>query len=141
MQEQALGARARPFAQYLTAMHKQIHKGFTVGFLADIDARHDPAYADNTLWTQLAIVVNGDGTLERAQVVHASGVQSFDAAALASVKAAAPFPAPPSTIESSDGRVYLDWRFYRDDVRGCSTIGVAPHIFTFLGGKAEEPRK
>src|SRR3954453_4179166 len=41
-----LGTRASPFAAYITAMHRQIHKLFTLGFLSDIDARSDSAYAN-----------------------------------------------------------------------------------------------
>ena len=69
-----LGTRASPFAAYITAMHRQIHKLFTLGFLSDIDARNDSLYADDTLWTQLEIVVKGDGTIERVGIVHGSGV-------------------------------------------------------------------
>jgi TonB family protein len=128
LQPQTLGDRRLPFAHYITAMHKQIHRRFMLGFLADIDARNDPAYADQTLWTQLAIVVNGDGSIARLDVARSSGVRSFDDAAIESVRSAAPFPPPPALIVSADGAVHLDWRFYRDGVRGCSAIGVDPHI-------------
>src|SRR5205823_393790 len=77
-----LGTRASPFAAYITAMHRQIHKLFTLGFLADIDARNDSAYANEELWTQLEIVVKGDGSVERVGIVRTSGLLAFDVAAI-----------------------------------------------------------
>jgi TonB family protein len=128
----ALGMRARPFAQFITAMHRLIHRHFTLEFLTDIDARNDPTYADQTLWAQLELAVDSDGTLARLGVVRSSGLQSFDDAAIASVRSAAPFPPPPAAIASADGKVYLDWRFFRDE-RACGTFGVDPHILDAVG--------
>ena len=108
-------------------MHRQIHKLFTLGFLSDIDARKDATYANNELWVQLEIVITGDGSVERVDIVRSSGLLGFDVAALESVTSAAPFPSPPSAIKSPDGKVYLDWQFHRDE-RACGTFGVDPHI-------------
>jgi TonB family protein len=124
-----LGTRGSPFAAYITAMHRQIHKLFTIGFLGDIDARNDSAYANDELWTQLEIVVKGDGSVERVGIVHTSGMLAFDVAAIDSVMSAAPFPPPPQVIKSANGKVYLDWQFHRDE-RACGTFGVDPHILT-----------
>lgn len=131
-----LGTRASPFAAYITAMHRQIHKLFTLGFLSDIDARGDSAYANEELWTQLEIVVKGDGSVERVGIVHGSGLLAFDVAAIDSVMSAAPFPPPPSVIKSANGKVYLDWQFHRDD-RACGTFGVDPHILTTVAENSE----
>jgi TonB family protein len=131
-----LGARALPFAEYITAVHRQIHQRFTLGFLSDIDARKDPTFANDALWTQLEIVINEDGRLDRVGVIRSSGVRAFDEAALASVTAAAPFPRPGDEIKSSDGKVYLDWQFHRDE-RACGTFGVDPHVLTIVGGRVE----
>ena len=131
-----LGTRASPFAAYITAMHRQIHKLFTLGFLADIELRNDTAYANEELWTQLEIVVKGDGTVERVGIVRTSGLLAFDVAAIDSVMSAAPFPAPPSAIKSANGKVYLDWQFHRDE-RACGTFGADPHILTTPGDNSE----
>jgi TonB family protein len=131
-----LGTRASPFAAYITAMHRQIHKLFTLGFLSDIDMRNDSAYANEELWTQLEIVVKGDGSVERVGIVRSSGLLAFDVAAIDSVMSAAPFPAPPSVIKSANGKVYLDWQFHRDE-RACGTFGVDPHILTTPGDNRE----
>ena len=131
-----LGTRAAPFAAYITAMHRQIHRLFTLGFLADIDARKDPAFANDKLWVQLEIVVTGDGKVERVGIVRPSGLPAFDVAAIDSVRWAAPFPPPPSAIKSADGKVYLDWQFHRDQ-RACGTFGVDPHILTTAGPNIE----
>jgi hypothetical protein len=131
-----LGTRASPFAAYITAMHRQIHKLFTLGFLADIELRRDSAYANDELWTQLEIVVKGDGSVERVGIVHGSGLLAFDVAAIDSVMSAAPFPVPPSAIKSANGKVYLDWQFHRDE-RACGTFGVDPHILTTVAENTE----
>jgi TonB family protein len=135
---QPLADRAMPFARYITAMHRQIHPRFTHGFLSDIDARKDPAYADQTLWTQLEIVVNGDGTIAKLDVVRPSSLQAFDDAVLASVRFAAPFPPPPQLIESVDGRVHLGWQFHRDE-RACGTFGADPHMLGSDGQTEHKP--
>jgi TonB family protein len=128
-----LGTRASPFAAYITAMHRQIHQLWTFGFLADHEMRigHDP-FDDETLWTQVQIQLHGDGTLDRVGVIRASGNTAFDAAAVDSVMSAAPFPKPPASIRSANGKVYLDWQFHRDE-RACGTFGVDPHILTTPG--------
>ena len=131
-----LGTRASPFAAYITAMHRQIHKLFTLGFLSDIEMRSDSAYANDELWTQLEIVVKGDGSVERVGIVHGSGLLAFDVAAIDSVMSAAPFPPPPSVIKSANGKVYLDWQFHRDE-RACGTFGVDPHILTTVAENSE----
>jgi TonB family protein len=138
--QQTLGVRAPAFAQYVVAMHRRIHKLFTAGFLADIDARNDPAYADQTLWTQLAIAVDANGGVASVVVLRESGVPAFDVAAADSVRAAAPFPPPPDAVKSRDGKVHLDWQFHRDE-RGCTTIGVEPHLFGIVRAEEAEARE
>lgn len=128
-----LGTRAHPFAGYITAMHRQIHKFFAFGFLADLDMRSGKSpYDDMTLWSKLEIVVNGDGTLHKVGLVRSSGVTGFDVAAIDSVMSAAPFPTPPKDIRSADGKVYLHWQFHRDE-SACITTGVDPFILTTPG--------
>ena len=127
--QEELGTRASPFAAYITAMHRQIHKLFTLGFLADIDLQRNSVYANDQLWTQLEIVVKSDGTVERVGIVRTSGLLPFDVAAIDSVMSAAPFPPPPQAIKSANGKVYVDWQFHRDE-RACGTFGADPHILT-----------
>ena len=129
--QQELGTRASPFAAYITAMHRQIHKLFTFGFLADIEGRRGP-YEDENLWTQIQIVINPDGKVDKVTIVRGSGVLGFDVAAIDSVMSAAPFPIPPKAIRSTNGKVYMDWQFHRDE-RACGTFGVDPYILTMPG--------
>ncbi len=132
-----LGTRASPFAAYITAMHRQIHKLWTFGFLSDIDLRQqkNDQFANMELWTQLEIVLKSDGTVDRVGIVRSSGVLPFDVAAIDSVMSAAPFPVPPSVIRSANGKVYMDWQFHRDE-RACGTFGVDPYILTTPGDNA-----
>ncbi len=129
-----LGTRASPFAKYITEMHRQIHKLWTFGFLADLDNKPsaNSPYNNQELWTQLEIVIKGDGKVEKVTIVHGSGVLAFDVAAIDSVMSSSPFPPPPQVIKSANGKTYLDWQFHRDE-RACGTFGVDPHILTTPG--------
>jgi TonB family protein len=133
-----LGTRASPFAAYITAMHRQIHKLWTFGFLADLDGKpsSNSPYNNEELWTQLEIVIKGDGTVDKVGIVRSSGVLPFDVAAIDSVMTSAPFPPPPQVIKSANGKVYLDWQFHRDE-RACGTFGVDPHILTTVGDASQ----
>ncbi|HWE27114.1 MAG TPA: TonB family protein, partial [Polyangia bacterium] len=125
--QEELGTRASPFAAYITAMHRQIHKIFTLGFLADIELKHNSIYDDETLWTQLEIVLKPDGSVDAVHIVRTSGLLPFDTAALDAVLSAAPFPPPPEVIKRVNGKVYLDWQFHRNEL-ACGTFNVDPHI-------------
>ena len=82
------------------------------------------------------VVLNPDGSVDKLGIVRPSGYAPFDAAALDAVMSSAPFVRPPEAIRSVNGKVYLDWRFHRDD-RQCGTFGVDPHILTAVAGKHE----
>lgn len=126
----ALGTRADPFAVYIARMHRQIHNYWGFGFLVDMDIKPDgEPMNDMGLWSMVEIVVKGDGDVDKATLVRSSGVLTYDAAALDTVYSAAPYPRPPRAIRSADGKVYLHWRFHRDQ-RQCGTFGVDPYILT-----------
>jgi TonB family protein len=136
--QQELGTRRSPFAAYIATMHRMIHKHFTFGFLQGIESAGSQAkhYADLTMWTQLEIVLKSDGSVEKTTIVRTSGNLSFDTAAIDAVMSSAPFPTPPPVIRSPNGKVYLDWKFHRDE-RACGTYGVDPHILTTPGENTE----
>jgi hypothetical protein len=126
----ALGTRADPFALFIARMHRKIHKFWGFGFLVDLDAKPDSNPMNNmSLWTMIEIVVAQNGSVEKATIVHASGLLTFDVAALDTVFSAGPYEATPRAIRSADGKVYLHWRFHRDQ-RQCGTFGVDPFILT-----------
>jgi TonB family protein len=128
-----LGTRAHPFAAYIAEMHRSIHKLWAFGFLTELDGKGASSpYNDMDLWTQLEIVLKGDGTVEKVTIVRGSGYAPFDVAAMDAVMSSSPFSTPPDAIKSVNGKVYLDWRFHRDD-RQCGTFGVDPHILTAVG--------
>lgn len=124
-----LGTRKHPFAAYIATMHRQIHKFWGYGFLADIELRPSGPFSDMALWTGVEITLKPDGTIDRLIIEHPSGQSAFDVAAMDAVMSAGPFPAPPPAIKSRDGKVYLSWRFHRDE-RQCATDFVDPHILT-----------
>ncbi|RMH44839.1 MAG: TonB family protein [Deltaproteobacteria bacterium] len=124
----ALKTRAEPFAVYVARMHRKIHELWGFGFLEELDSK--PATHELNRWdlmTKIEIVVNPDGTVDKATVVQHSGVLAFDVAALDTVFSAEPFDPTPPEIRSPDGKVYLHWRFHRD-WRQCGTFGVDKFI-------------
>ena len=124
-----LGTRAHPFAAYIAAVHRQIHKFWGDGFLAELDHKPSLGIYPLHLVTALEISLKPDGTINQVIISRPSGVLPFDTAALESVHMAAPFPAPPPAIKSRDGNVYVTWLFHRDD-RQCATDFVSAHILT-----------
>lgn len=127
--QSAIGSAALPFATYLVAMHRRIHPIFADAFLASVERL--PAsnvLNDPRLVTRLEIVLSSDGRIVKMGVVKPSGSTAFDVATLESVQRASPFGPPPPSLLSSDGRVYLQWDFHRDDTLACSTANVRPFI-------------
>jgi TonB family protein len=142
----ALGTRAAPFAAYIARMHRGIHKLWGFGVLEDWDKKSASNPLNNMeLWTMIEIVLNGDGTVDKLTIARPSGFLPFDVAAMDVVMSAGPYPDPPSAIKSSNGKIYLHWRFHRDD-RACGTFGVDPYILgnppedTINGDTSEIPR-
>jgi TonB family protein len=126
----ALGTRASPFALYIARMHRKIHKLWGFGFLVDLDAKPDShAMNDMQLWTMVEVVIAPSGAVEKSSVVRPSGNLPFDVAAIDAVLSASPYEGTPRAIRSANGRVYLHWRFHRDQ-RQCGTFGVDPFILS-----------
>jgi TonB family protein len=82
---------------------------------------------ERKLAVTLEIVLNEDGTLDKATIVRPSGVLTFDVAAIDTVQNAGPFENPPEAIRSANGKVYLHWTFHRDE-RQCSPYFADPFI-------------
>ncbi len=122
----ALNAAASPFANYLTEVHLQIHSLFADDYLAGLPGGSHPAN-DWSLVTTLEIIVNRDGSVHQIGVVASSGVMQFDYGAFSSVSNAQPFPKPPASILSGDGRAYFHWGFYRNE-RQCGTFNAEAFI-------------
>jgi len=120
----ALNTRAAPFAQFITRMHRRIHELWAFGFMAGLDNK--PATLplnDPSLVTKLEIVLDGQGNVDRVAVVRSSGLTIYDSAAIDVVYSAAPYPTPPPTILSGNGKVYIHWTFHRNE-EACGTPGV-----------------
>jgi hypothetical protein len=128
----ALNTAASPFAAYLSEVHRRIHREFSDRFIRDLPLVAGP-FADQSLFTQLEIVINGDGTIYRVGVVQSSGFLPFDYGAWNSVMRGAPYPEAPKKILSGDGRVYMHWGFYRNE-RLCGTFNADPYILPNPGG-------
>ena len=122
----ALNAAASPFAAYLATIHRRIHIEYALGFLKGLPISGGP-FDDAQLRTTLEIVINSDGTVHQIGIVETSGLLPFDFGAFDAVMRAGPFTAPPASILSEDGRVYLHWGFYRNS-RQCGTFNAKPFI-------------
>lgn len=122
----ALNAAASPFAAYLAAVHRNIHREFAMKFLRSLPLLGG-AFADPNLRTRLSIVINQDGTLYQVGVIQPSGYTPYDYGAWNAVTRAAPFPEAPKKILSGDGRVYVHWDFYNNE-RQCGTFNAEPYI-------------
>ncbi len=61
--------------------------------------------------TKTIIILDSAGTLERVQVISASGLQDLDESAVEAFRAAAPFPNPPKGIIDPDGKIRIRWDF------------------------------
>jgi TonB family protein len=122
----ALNAAASPFAAWLAAVHRNIHREFALKFLRSLPLLGGP-FADPNLRTRLAIVVNQDGSLYQVGVIQTSGFTPYDYGAWNAVTKAAPFPEAPKKILSGDGRVYVHWDFYNNE-RQCGTFNAEPYI-------------
>jgi len=123
----ALNAAASPFANYIAAVHRRIHRQFADRFLRNLPMFAGSPYSDPTLMTKLEIVLNRDGSVHRVGVARSSGLLPFDFGAFNSVLRAQPFPAAPDSILSGDGRVYFHWGFYKNQ-RQCGTFNAEPYI-------------
>jgi TonB family protein len=120
----ALNTRAAPFAAYIARMHRSIHQLWGFGQLEDWDEKSGSnPFNNRNLLTTLEIVLNGDGTIDNVKVVQASGYLPYDVAAIDVAYSAGPYPDPPREIRSANGKIYIHWRFYRDE-RQCATSGV-----------------
>ena len=123
----ALNAAASPFANYIAGVHRRIHREFAHGFLRRLPGGATSPFADRTLNSKLEIILNRDGTVHRVGVVKPSGFLLFDQGAFRSVMRGQPYPEPPASILSGDGRVYIHWGFYRNE-RQCGTFNAEPYI-------------
>jgi TonB-like protein len=126
----ALNTAAAPFATYLNRIHNRLHPIFAVNYLGFLDGLPGSAgLHDKDMKTNLEIVLSqSNGSIVKMGVTHTSGVTAFDISALESVQRASPFGAPPASIVSPDGNVYLHWEFHRNPLFACSTYFARPYI-------------
>ncbi|HTV20327.1 MAG TPA: TonB C-terminal domain-containing protein [Polyangiaceae bacterium] len=137
----ALNTAAAPFATYLNRIHNRLHPIFAVNYLGFLDGLPGSAgLHDKDMKTNLEIVLSqSNGSIVKMGVTRTSGVTAFDISALESVQRASPFGAPPPSIVSPDGNVYLHWEFHRNPLFACSTYFARPYIIK-VPQKSAPPR-
>ena len=131
-----LNTAASPFAEYLSDVHRKIHRHFAGSFLPSIPAVGNDPLANRDLHTKLEIIFNKDGSIHKIGVVKTSGVTLFDHGAYSAVMRGQPYPKAPGSILSGDGRVYVHWGFYRNE-RQCGTFNAHPYILPNPGGRSK----
>lgn len=123
----ALNAAASPFAEYIAAVHRKLHRSFADRFLASLPTYSNNPLSDTTLMTKMEIILNRNGSVHRVGIVRTSGFLPYDYGAFNAIMRAQPYPAAPESILSGDGRVYFHWAFYRNE-RQCGTFNAEPFI-------------
>ncbi len=109
-----LSAREFVYYSYYQRIKEQLRQHWepTVREKVKIMVRKGRALASsNDRMTQVMIILNSNGDLERVDVLGQSGVQDLDDAAVEAFRKSAPFPHPPKGIVESDGRIRIRWDF------------------------------
>ena len=105
-----------------------VHSLWGYGFLVVLSEKNaDDPLNNMDLMSKIEIVLNPNGSVDKAGIVVSSGEFLFDVAAASVINAAAPFLPTPQVLRSYDNKVYLHWRFYRGN-RQCGTFGVDKFI-------------
>jgi TonB family protein len=106
---------------YLRAMHSAIHFRWATKFVDWVASRRPPKdpLSNRALEAEVLFTVRWDGSPAQVTVSSSSGVEEFDAAAMAAVKSDRPYPVPPIDVYGDDGVAHFRWRFARDH-RLCS---------------------
>jgi TonB family protein len=101
---------------YLRAMHSAIHFRWATKFVDWVASKRPPndRLNDRTLEAEVLFTVRWDGSPAQITVSSSSGVEEFDAAAMAAVKGDRPFPVPPIDVYGDDGVAHFRWIFARD---------------------------
>jgi TonB family protein len=127
------GARSRPEGSYLSAVHDRLHPIFVNTFLRSFNQGARTLPPDRDLRAVVEIdVTAATGEVRDVRILQTSGVETFDLAAVSSVRSAAPFgPAPQVGVPVHDGTVRLHWEFHRDESVACTTYNartIAPGL-------------
>ncbi|MBI2339611.1 MAG: TonB C-terminal domain-containing protein [Deltaproteobacteria bacterium] len=59
----------------------------------------------------LGVSVDGNGELAELMVIRSSGIESYDKEGIRTVRASAPFSAPPANLLEQDGMIHMAWTF------------------------------
>ena len=74
----ALNTRAAPFAAYIARMHRSIHQLWGFGQMEDWDEKPGSSpYNNPNLLTELELVLNGDGTIDKVDGGQGVGLSAL----------------------------------------------------------------
>lgn len=125
----ALNARRHPFAQYITRIHRTIHRYWGSGVLVLWSRTYgsDHPLNDYSRWTKVEFEIKDNGEVDDIKVIRPSGNTVYDVAAVESILSSSPFLPPPEILLSYDRRVYIHWRMDRNH-RQCGVWNAEPFI-------------
>jgi TonB family protein len=116
------------FVRQCAAMHHRLHATFEEELQTAREAYSELRTASDLVATIEIVLDQDDGRPVMLGVARSSGSVVFDAVALAALRRAAPFGAPPFSIVSPGGKVYVQWEFHTDPYEACATRNVRPFL-------------
>jgi TonB family protein len=119
---------AVPFAIYINEIHSRLHSSFGEELQAAREAYPELRTAADLIVHVEIVLDQENGRLARLGVFKSSGSSVFDAVALAALRRAAPFGAPPPSIVSPGGKVYIHWDLHTDPFEACATRNTRPYL-------------
>ncbi len=135
----ALNTRAFVGAAYINRIKRQVNAHWTMELdnLSPSTRLARPRYE-----TVVAIVLDGQGSLEHIEVTDPSGSPELDACVVKAFQLAGPFPNPPSQLIGADGKIRLD-RLAFEVVLGRAKMqygGIDPRAGVQFPGIQKSPR-
>lgn len=108
-----LKARASMTAAFLNEVRERVRRNW---HSRDVYRKADPAgrLGDQHFVTVLGVKIRSDGSIERAEVDHRSGLAALDAEATGAIRRSGPFSKPPREILDDGGAYAFRFRFVLD---------------------------
>lgn len=119
---------AVPFAIYINAIHNRLHPSFEEELQAAREVYPELHTAADLVVHVEIVLDQEDGHIARMGIFKSSGSSVFDAVALAALRRAAPFGAPPHSIVSPGGNVYIHWDLHMDPFEACVPRNARPYL-------------
>lgn len=104
----------RKQSRYWSFMHRMKMAVMERWNPAETYRQRDPygkVYGVKDRYSNLLVVLNGDGSLRKVRVEKSSGLDFYDEEAVRAISDAAPFPNPPEGLKDRDGIIHIRFGF------------------------------